>query len=133
MTQDKKTEDEIFWIYHRKSGYDLAFKKPGSYHDLESLQSHKQTKVVDYKLFQKLHDENEALRAALEFYGDEQKYFMRKRTINLQETTAVFKVDDPSKLPTEYVSEVFECSVAIKVDQGKKAREVLAKHPRGKS
>lgn len=64
---------------------------------------------------------------ALAFYGDKQLYFMKDSVVNLQQTTAIFKVDDPSKLPTEFKSKIFECSARLKVDQGKRAREALAK------
>lgn len=67
----------------------------------------------------------DVLVSGLEFYGDDEKYFMRKSKINLQETTAVFKVEDPSKLPTDYESNVFDCSARLKVDQGKTAKEAL--------
>lgn len=64
---------------------------------------------------------------ALGFYGDKDKYFMRKRVINLQQTTAIFKVDKPEDLPIEYESEIFECSARLKVEQGKTANDALSK------
>lgn len=94
--------------------------------------------VIEYQAYQqaqaeiaRLKGELTAAREVIEFYGDKNKYFTRKRIVNLQETTAVFKVKDPSKLPTDYELETFECSVRLKVDQGKTAREFLTKYPRG--
>lgn len=63
----------------------------------------------------------------IEFYGDENKYFMRKRKVNLQQTTAVFKVHEAESLPTDFETESFECSASLKVDQGKRARALKEK------
>jgi hypothetical protein len=63
---------------------------------------------------------------ALEFYADENKWFRKDITINFQETTAVFKVEDPSKLPTDFKTTTPECSARLKVDAGNKARTALA-------
>lgn len=45
MSEQAKPHRE-FWIIHRKSGYDLAFKNPQT--NLESLQANNQTKVIEY-------------------------------------------------------------------------------------
>jgi hypothetical protein len=71
-------------------------------------------------------DHSERLAEALEFYGDEKKYFYREDVLNLQETTAVLKVPNPMGLPTDLKVQTAECSAKIKADGGRRAREALA-------
>lgn len=71
-----------------------------------------------------------ALKDAIEmakFYGDESKWVQRQHTTNFQETTAIFHVDDPSKLPTEFESKSWDATARIKIDHGTKARAWLEK------
>ncbi len=63
---------------------------------------------------------------ALEFYGDPDKYFKVDKEVNLQKTTAAFKVDDPLSLPDKAIMRSHECSAQIKADMGKRARAALA-------
>ncbi len=65
------------------------------------------------------------LEKALEFYADESKWFMKEREVNLRHTTAIFHVDKPEDLPTEFRSKSYECTAILKIDQGKTAREAL--------
>lgn len=63
----------------------------------------------------------------LKFYGEEKKYFKINKTINLQQTTAIFHTSKPEELPVDYQAKTYECAASIKFDQGKRAREALKK------
>jgi len=73
----------------------------------------------------------EKLVKALEFYADQEKYFKKKETINLKQTTAIFHVGDPSSLEERFVAESWECTARIKLDHGTKALETLKQWKEG--
>lgn len=62
---------------------------------------------------------------SLKFYSGDDKYFKKKRITNLQETTAIFHVQDPSKLPTAWENYSLECTAKLKADQGRRGKEAL--------
>lgn len=70
-------------------------------------------------------DRIERLERALGFYAEERHWFQYEETVNLQQTTAVFKTDKPEELPTDWKVQRHECSARMKMDQGKRAREAL--------
>lgn len=65
------------------------------------------------------------IKEALEFYGNPERYFQRTEYLNLKHTTAVLHTDKPEELSEDFETKVFDCSASIKVNQGKKARDVL--------
>lgn len=74
MTQDKKTEDEMrmreFWIYqdirdHITEHFPDVAEWNQNFIDDDLLHKPEIVHVIEYSAFQKLRDENEALRGAL--------------------------------------------------------------------
>jgi len=82
MTQDKKTEAREFWVYKGRSNFcqelimdsdyeTMVKQKPEGFYDVVSTKDTVEggIHVIEYSAYQKLREENEALKTALEVYA----------------------------------------------------------------
>jgi hypothetical protein len=67
------------------------------------------------------------LEEALSFYADPKLYFDRPTKVNFQQGTAIFHIDNPELLSTEWETTTPEVSVKLKVDRGQVAKKALEK------
>jgi hypothetical protein len=111
MTQDKKkkTEAREFWL-------DSHHSDPGNLIFISEFNTGG-THVIEYSAYQKLREENEALRKALEFYASVESW-----NGSTYQYRARIDSTDESKV------QGFDQHINF---GGKRAREVLAKYPRG--